>query len=116
LNLKPKPGEPQNWQGQSFAQDHTISFGLVASLPSRSGLTRQLLLISSHNHALATLLTSVPLLRDAFAFWKRNGSPEFFEMVIRFEIKGMTTLRAEPVAFHGWKSSTPFVLENRLSP
>jgi hypothetical protein len=112
LNLKPKPGETRHWRGQSFAQDHVISFGLIASLPSRSGLTRQLLLVSSHNHALATLLTSAPLLYDAFANWKGNGRPEFFEMVIRFEVKGMTTLHAEPVAFHGWKSSTPYVLED----
>jgi hypothetical protein len=112
LNVKPKPGEPKNWKGQTLAQDHVISFGLIASLPSRSGLTRQLLLVSSHNHALATLLTSAPLLRAAYAHWKKNGSPEFFEMVIRFEVRGMTTLQAEPVAFHAWNAATPYVLQD----
>jgi hypothetical protein len=106
-NLKPGPGEPESWTGQSFSQVHSISYGLLASLPSRTGLTRQLLLVSSRNDALAPLLTSAPLLHSAFEYWKRHGRPEFFEMVIRMEVKGMTPLRAEPVALHPWTRNTP---------
>lgn len=101
-NLKPRPGEPQGWSGQTFSQDHSISYGLLASVPSRTGQTRQLVLASSHNNALAALLTSEPLLHEAFEYWKRHGSPESFEMVIRLEVKSITTLRADPVALHAW--------------
>jgi hypothetical protein len=75
-------------------------------------MTRQILLVSSLNNAVAALLTSGPLLHNSFEYWKQNGSPEFFEMVVRFEVKGTTTLRAEPVAIHAWKNGRPFVVSN----
>ncbi len=112
LNLKPKKDEPDQWTGQSLAQEHSISYGLIASLPSRTGLTRQILLVSTQNHALAALLTSAPLLQEAFEYWRQHGSARFFEMVIRFEVKGMTTLRAAPIAIHGWQSNIPYILQN----
>lgn len=111
-NLKPRPGEKESWVGESFAQDHSVSYGLIASLPSRTGMTRQLLVVSSQNNAVAAMLTSPSLLHSSFQYWQHHGQPEFFEMVIRFEVKGTTTLRAEPMAIHPWKEAQPFVLSN----
>jgi len=109
-NLRPQPGEDKSWTGRSYAQDHSVSYGLVSSLPSLTGTTRQLLLVSSRNTSMAALLTSAPLLRHSYEYWNRSGRPQFFEMVIQFEVKGSTTLRAEPVAIHPWAGSEPFLL------
>lgn len=108
-NLKPQTGENMEWRGQSNAQDHSISYGLMASLPSRTGMTRQLLLVNASN---AAFLTSTPILHNLQQFWERKNRPEFFEMIIRFETREGTTLRAEPVAMHAWKGSTPFITSN----
>lgn len=109
MNLRPQPGEEEAWRGQSNAQDHSIAYGLMAALPSRTGMTRQLLLVNGSN---AALLTSAPMLHNLYQFWKRQNQPEFFEMIIRFETREGTTLRAEPVAMHAWKGNTPFILSN----
>ncbi len=106
VNLKPQPGEESEWRGQSNAQDHSISYGLMASLPSRTGMTRQLLLVNASN---SSFLVANPSLHALRQFWGHNHKPDFFEMVIRFETREGTTLRVEPVAIHPWQGSTPFI-------
>jgi hypothetical protein len=108
-NLRPAPGEPGRWVGRSYAQDHSLTYGILAMIPSRTGATRQVLLVSNQNNALAALITSTPGLRVSFEYWKAHGSPEFFEMVIQYEFRGLTALRAEPVAIHAWADNQPLV-------
>ena len=102
VNTAPQPNEPSAWIGKGYAQDHSLSYGLLAVIPSRSEAAKQLLLISSQNSALAAMLTTNAQLQSLYQFWQESGAPEFFEMVIQYENRDMTVLRAEAVAMHAW--------------
>ena len=39
--------------------------------------------------------------------WRRNGQPEFFEMVVKTELENKRAIRSWPVAIHRFASQAP---------
>ena len=98
-NEHPMPGEPATWTSVQHAPLRFTTYGVVARLPGRSGQRTTLLLASDHNQNLAEILTTSSELQKIEALRAANGSPKYFELVIRMETNGDNTLRSTPVAF-----------------
>ncbi len=100
VNRKPKPGEPEVWKDSQLAPFRIAGHGIIARLPGRGTGTEIVLLASRYNLSLASILTASAELDALTQINRANGSPRFFEIVVRYERNNDRTLRAKPIAFH----------------
>ena len=98
-NRKPLPGEPAFFADVAHAPLRSTSHGVLARLPGKGTGTRVLIFASSHNPALASVVTTPSELDSLADFHREHGSSEFFEIVIRYERNADHVLEAKPVAF-----------------
>jgi hypothetical protein len=92
--------EPKLIAGVAEAEDRFIWPGIIAVLPGQSGRTHLLVLAGRHTSALVSFLTCSDGLDQLGQIWHANGSPEFYEVVVKSEMKGNTPVRFWPVLLH----------------
>lgn len=98
------PGEPAEVGSYVESGERNIMPGVVAFLPGMNGRSHLLLLAGRHTAALVSALTSTVGLDQLHKIWKDKGSPEYFEVIIKAEMRGRVLMRASPVALHPYKS------------
>lgn len=89
-NLRPNPGEPELWKGSKLAPQRFTAYGTISVVPGQEAGRRVLILASSFNPSLASIVTSIAGLGQL---------PEgYFDAVVEYERNGDRTLRAKVVA------------------
>ncbi|HVW85355.1 MAG TPA: helix-turn-helix domain-containing protein [Bryobacteraceae bacterium] len=100
LNLHPLAGETPEFREVDYSADRIRYPGIIALLPPRPERTRSLLLLGRSPVSIATMLSSVEGLRLLDEQWRKNGSPESWEMVVEADTyRGDTIARVWPVSF-----------------
>lgn len=89
-NLKPVKGEPEYWKGSKLAPQRVIAYGTISVVAGREDGRRVLIVASSYNPALASILTASSGLAQL-----PDG---YFDAVVEYERNGDRTLRAKVVA------------------
>jgi hypothetical protein len=99
LNRHPAPNEPAIWQSSTVSGERQTWPGLIVLLPGQAAGSRLLLIAGGHTASLTSFLISPEGLRALDAVWARNGSPNYFEMVVTAEVKNNSAIKAQPAAF-----------------
>lgn len=102
-NRKPMADEPGKWKDIQLAPERSISHGIISRLPGRTPGTHMLILAGRYNLGLSTLLTTPSELGEVERLHRSRNSPEFFEMVVRFERNGDRILRTKPIALRPFR-------------
>lgn len=97
-NRNPKPGEPAEYKEQRQSERRLIQPGIAAVIPGPSANTKLMLLAGRPMPALATFLTSSEGLKMVDSWLRKEGDPQYFEMVLLAEVDGDTVLRVWPEA------------------
>ncbi len=97
-NRAPRAGEPAVYQSQHHSDSRQVRPTLLALYPGKAPGTR-ILLLGGHSLSLASFLTSPGGLEALDAEWEKNGSPDYFEMVVLAETEGQVPLRVRPGSF-----------------
>lgn len=107
-NARPRPGEQAKYEVQAVGEGgHQIEPSIIALMPGRAPGLKVLILESRHTGAMVSLLTSVAGSNSVEEMWRKNGSPPFFEMVVRTEIQSDKAIRTWPVTMHPYSSQAP---------
>lgn len=97
---RPVTGQPKRIEGVAESDQRFIWPGVIAVLPGRGGRTQLLILASRHTAALVSFLTSTAGLEQLEHLWVANGSPKYYEVVVKSEMNGDDLVRFWPVAMH----------------
>jgi hypothetical protein len=104
LNLRPEPGEPDQYR-EALLSDRRMTFpGIIAVLPKSQDGTSSLLLIGKYPAALAWMLSSPEGLKLLDQEWEKSHRPETWEMVVQAEMNGNTVLSVRPL---GLRATSP---------
>jgi hypothetical protein len=103
LNRQPLRDEPAKWLDRLLAPGHNINHGIISRMPGKSAGTYMLVLAGRFNSGLSTMLTSEAEMEQVVKLYRANGSPEYFEMVVRYERNAERILKANPVAFRAFR-------------
>jgi hypothetical protein len=107
INGKPRPGEQTTYEIIHKSIEREVRPSIVALLPGRAPGLKVLLLQSRDTGALVSLLSSSAGSNSIEEMWKKNGSPQYFEMVTYTESENNRPLRTWPVAIHAFSSQVP---------
>ena len=100
-NAHPRPGEQATYEIIKKSSDREVRPSILAVLPGRAPGLKVMLLQSRDTGALVSLTTSAAGSNSIEEMWKKEGSPQYFEMVTYTEVQGNTIpLRTWPVAIH----------------
>jgi hypothetical protein len=107
INTKPRPGEQATYEIIHKSPEREVRPSLVALLPGRAPGLKVLLLQSRDTGALVSLISSSAGSNSIEEMWRKNGSPQYFEMVTYTESESNRPLRTWPVAIHTFTSQVP---------
>jgi len=108
MNAKPRPGEQATYEIIKKNKDREVRPSILAVLPGRAPGLKVMLLQSRDTGALVSLISSAAGSNSIEEMWKKEGSPQYFEMVTYTEVQGNTTpLRTWPVAIHTFTAQIP---------
>jgi hypothetical protein len=101
-NRSPLPGEPKRISQIQESEDRVIWPGVIAVLPGQNARAHLLIIGGRHTSALVSFLTSTSGLAQLEQIWRKNESPEFYELVVNAEVNGNSTtpVRLWPVTLH----------------
>ncbi|MBY0503642.1 MAG: helix-turn-helix domain-containing protein [Bryobacteraceae bacterium] len=88
---------------QSLSPIRSIGYGVIALLPGKTKGTHILVVASSFNPALVSLLTNQTELAGLQAFLQEKNTGAYFEALIRYELNAERVLDARPVAARALK-------------
>jgi hypothetical protein len=106
-NAKPRPGEQDTYEIIKKNKDREVRPSILAVLPGRAPGLKVMLLQSRDTGALVSLISSSAGSNSIEEMWKKEGSPQYFEMVTYTEVQGNTPLRVWPVAIHKFTGQIP---------
>jgi hypothetical protein len=106
-NTRPVAGEEATYEIIHESPERMIRPSIIALLPGRTPGLKLLLLQSRDTAALVSLLSSSAGANSIEEMWRRNGQPEFFEMVVKTELENNRAIRSWPVAIHRFASQAP---------
>ena len=106
-NAKPRPGEQAAYEIVHKSADREVRPSILAVLPGRAPGLKVMLLQSRDTGALVALISSAAGSNSIEEMWKREGSPQYFEMVTYTELQSQRPLRTWPVAIHTFASQVP---------
>jgi hypothetical protein len=106
-NAKPRPGEQATYEIIKKNRDREVRPSILAVLPGRAPGLKVMLLQSRDTGALVSLISSSAGSNSIEEMWKKEGSPQYFEMVTYTEVQGNTPLRVWPVAIHKFTGQIP---------
>lgn len=108
-NAKPRPGEQVTYEiiRKSSHGEREARPSILALLPGRAPGLKVLLLQSGDTGALVALISSSAGSNSIEEMWKKNGSPQYFEMVTYTEVDYNRPLRTWPVAIHIFTGQVP---------
>lgn len=107
-NARPRPGEQATYEIIRKNRDREVRPSILAVLPGRAPGLKVMLLQSRDTGALVSLITSAAGSNSIEEMWKKEGSPQYFEMVTYTEVQGNTIpLRTWPVAIHTFTAQIP---------
>jgi hypothetical protein len=107
-NAKPRPGEQATYEIIKKNKDREVRPSILAVLPGRASGLKVMLLQSRDTGALVSLISSSAGSNSIEEMWKKEGSPQYFEMVTYTEVQGNTIpLRTWPVAIHKFTAQIP---------
>jgi len=108
INAKPKPGEQARYEILAEGEGgYQVEPSIIALMPGRAPGLKVLVLESRHTGALVSLLSSSAGSNSVEEMWRKNGSPPFFEMVVRTEVQSDKAIRTWPVTMHAYSSQAP---------
>lgn len=107
LNAKPRPGEQATYEILRKNRDREIRPSILAVLPGRAPGLKVMLLQSRDTGALVSLISSAAGSNSIEEMWKKEGSPQYFEMVTYTELESNRPLRTWPVAIHTFNGQIP---------
>ena len=106
-NTKPRPGEQGTYEILRKSRDREIRPSILAVLPGRAPGLKVMLLQSRDTGALVSLISSAAGSNSIEEMWKKEGSPQYFEMVTYTELESNRPLRTWPVAIHKFTAQIP---------
>lgn len=106
-NANPRPGEQKTYEITHKNKDREIRPSILSVLPGRAPGLKVMLLQSRDTSALVALVSSAAGSNSVETMWKKEGSPQYFEMVTYTEMEGNTPLRTWPVAIHTFTAQVP---------
>lgn len=107
-NARPRPREQATYEIIRKNRDREVRPSILAVLPGRAPGLKVMLLQSRDTGALVSLITSAAGSNSIEEMWKKEGSPQYFEMVTYTEVQGNTIpLRTWPVAIHTFTAQIP---------
>jgi hypothetical protein len=106
-NAKPRPGEQATYEIIHKSPDREVRPSILAVLPGRALGLKVMLLQSRDTGALVELISSAAGSNSIEQMWKKEGSPQYFEMVTYTELESHRPLRTWPVAIRTFTSQVP---------
>jgi hypothetical protein len=106
-NAHPLPGELARYGVSQESPERIVRPSIIALLPGRSPGLKVLLLQSRDTAAIVSLLASGAGSNSVEAMLRKNGSPQFYEMVVETELENGRPLRTWPVAVHAFRAGAP---------
>jgi len=106
-NAHPLPGELARYNISHESPERIVRPSIVAVLPGRSPGLKVLLLQSRDTAAIVSLLSSGAGSNSVEEMLRKNGNPQFYEMVVETELENNHPLRTWPVAVHAFRSGAP---------
>jgi hypothetical protein len=106
-NAHPLPGELARYNISIESPERIVRPSIVALLPGRGPGLKVLLLQSRDTAAIVSLLSSGAGSNSVEEMLRKNGSPQFYEMVVETELENNRPLRTWPVAVHAFRSGAP---------
>jgi hypothetical protein len=106
-NAHPLPGEQERYSVASESRERIIRPSIIALLPGRGPGLKVLLLQSRDTAAIVSLLSSGAGSNSVEEMLRKNGNPQFYEMVVETELENNHPLRTWPVAVHAFRSGAP---------
>jgi hypothetical protein len=106
-NAHPLPGELAQYNVLHESPERIVRPSIVALLPGRGPGLKVLLLQSRDTAAIVSLLSSGAGSNSVEEMLRKNGSPQFYEMVVETELENNHPLRTWPVAIHAFRSKAP---------
>jgi hypothetical protein len=106
-NAHPLPGELARYNTSQESSERIVRPSIIALLPGRGPGLKVLLLQSRDTSAIVSLLSSRAGSNSIEEMLRKNGSPQFYEMVVETELEDNHPLRTWPVAIHAFRSKVP---------
>ncbi|MEG9437433.1 helix-turn-helix domain-containing protein [Edaphobacter sp. HDX4] len=106
-NANPRPGEQGTYEIVRKNRYREVRPSILAVLPGRAPGLKVMLLQSRDTGALVSLISSSVGSNSIEAMWKKEGSPQYFEMVTYTELESNRPLRTWPVAIHTFTAKIP---------
>jgi hypothetical protein len=106
-NMKPRPGEQGTYEIIRKNRYRELRPSILAVLPGRAPGLKVMLLQSRDTGALVSLISSAAGSNSIEEMWKKEGSPQYFEMVTYTELESNRPLRTWPVAIHRFTAQVP---------
>jgi hypothetical protein len=102
MNANPRPGERKTYEVVHESKLRIIRPSILSVLPGRAPGLKVMLLQSQDTSALVALISSSVGSNSVETMWRKEGSPQYFEMVTYTEMEGTRPLRTWPVAIHAF--------------
>lgn len=106
-NANPRPGEQKTYEMIQESKTRLIRPSILSVLPGRVPGLKVMLLQSQDTSALVALISSSAGSNSVETMWRKDGSPQYFELVTYTEMEGITPLRTWPVAIHAFTGQIP---------
>ena len=106
-NVHPLPGELARYNISVESPERIVRPSIIALLPGRGPGLKVLLLQSRDTAAIVSMLSSGAGSNSVEEMLRKNGSPQFYEMVVETELESNRPLRTWPVAVHAFRSGAP---------
>jgi len=106
-NAMPRPGEQGRYEIIRKNRYREVRPSILAVLPGRAPGLKVMLLQSRDTGALVSLISSAAGSNSIEEMWKKEGSPQYFEMVTYTELESNRPLRTWPVAIHTFTAQIP---------
>ena len=106
-NAHPLPGEQARYSVAHESPERIVRPSIIALLPGRGPGLKVLLLQSRDTAAMVSLLSSGAGSNSVEEMLRKNGNPQFYEMVVETELENNHPLRTWPVAVHAFRLGAP---------